>query len=596
MSFAASLVASPLAFDTAGRSNMSEADLGYPNMSPLGVSYAMGQAGLHQDYSPDPNDPGAPPDEAALAFFDAASAGVAPDRSTWTAEQITQAIKEAKSDSDTRGLWQAFLNNGPIPTDAENPSPTNGLWGADDNITKERHIYSYQQQDNPVWFVLNANAALYCQIQGYSLSTNSWVLPRIAGTQVTRWRYDGAQGGPVRTGSSQWKGVVGATAWLHAHGDAIKTWALIIGSILITVVTFGVGAAVTVPLSTAILGTGLVVDAAAATALAVAIVGAIGGLCSALLKAAVTGDSSQLIGALIDAAVAVGGAAAKGIDFNKLAKDPTIGPVITEAKDVVDTMGKAANAIKALAPVGGVDAVENWIKAAGDQAKNVPFVNWDQVKKLTGPAGGVGDFFVTQMKNAANSAEMAAIHAASPWYAKGFATLGATMRAAEIVQQQGDPRALSQGRNTGLMSVRYMNSSEGKLASMQMQPILAHATPLKKAGAGGRDGASLGEMGRINVAPAMAKAAAVAVPAAIGGGLFLKYAATSMLSRAGGAVVERYLGWWIGGIVLIAGAYVVKSGSDAVQPLRLLPPTPAAPSNAGQRAQALSPMMMVTRQ
>lgn len=473
---------------------MSEADLGYGNMFPLGRSYAFGQAVLHQEIAPNPNDPGLPNDGDLLAFADACD-GADTDRSDWSSAQFDAALKAARARSDLRTLWSIYAANGPLPVDGQTDqgSTTADLWGADDNIQKERYVYIYATE-NPNFFGLDETSALYVQIQGYSTSTNTWVLPRIGGAQVTRWRYDGPIGGPVRTGSRQYKGKIGISEYMHAHGEAIKTWTLVAISVILTVFTAGVGAAVIAPLAVGIsAATGIA--AAAATVIAGNIVAALGGLAFAGIKAAMTGDSSQLVGALVK----LGGAVAPvaGAEFSNLTSHVDLGEFGSAVKDIATTFTKLKDSLQ-----GDEAQIETWLKAAAAQAKLVPFVDWTKAEKIVGAeVGSVSGFFIGQARHAVNADELTALYNNAPWYAQGIVQYGATLRALEIVQTSPDPRALAQGRDTGLVSVLYMLSAKGQLEAKNKAPALTRITPVStknaNAPAVGTTGASVGALGAV---------------------------------------------------------------------------------------------------
>lgn len=584
---------------------------GYPGMMPLGQSYVVSfsQGVLHREIPPNPNDPSLPNDADLLDFLDACNGQpltpsqwnygaydasmpsnlrsiTDPDRSGWGSDQISAAISYAKGPANVqviRDVYQAFKNNGPIPTDAESTTLSTDLWGPNDNVVRERHIYFYGRQAEVLGGTsgLDGTAALYCQIQGASLSTNTWVLPRISSAQTYYWRYSGPVGGPMRTGGNQWTGVMDLNGWFVANAQSLIAAALIVAMAIFTVFTAGV-ALVAVPAIAGVIAAVGVASGAAAVALATTVWTAIAGLGGKLLVAAFTGDSSGVVPALIDTGASFGKVGVAGLD--KLSQDPQFGKAVAQIKDLAKTFDTLKNQIPSQAQQllgkNFSDKIGPWLDAAASQAKKLDPVDWKSTMSAIGAAdefgkelpGTVSNYFMSQARKAANSAEIIAVHEAAPWYAKGFTSVAGTLRAVEIVQQAPNPMALAMPRDNGFRSVAYQNSPQGRAEAAARTPGLMRVGA--SAGGTSPDSGSLSKIGRLNVTPVMVKTATVAVPVAVGGSFFLRYVAKEFAGKAFGDVVEGYFGWWLGGALTIAGIYAVSKGNAAAQPLVLKPPSP----------------------
>ena len=521
-------------------------DVGYPGlMLPLGTSYARGQAALHYDIPSNPEDPGLPHDDWFSAFADA-----------WYGDSshssMVASIPDLKHMQSLRDAWAAYKRNGVLPTDSEVDEPTSDSsqgWSSHDNILRQRFIYFYDSQANygntrahGVGTGLDSTSAMYVQIQGYSASTHSWVLPRMNGQQVLGWRYSG--GAPLgKGGASKWTSVFSFGQWGGEYMRDIAAGIISVAGAALAAFTAG-----------------------ASLGLAGVVVSAMKAMLDQAKNCALSGKSVDFFPVVLAAG-------------QSLLKEA--GPDLAKAVSRMPEMAQAVTRLSAMAAgiekaIGNVDKYldENvgklvngdfstWIHTASQQAaKNGWKPQWDAAMQMVGGGGGldqdglpigplpsVGRFFMEQTKKAANMEELGNIFENAPWYAKGTIHLGAITRAVEIGgEAYVDPRTLSQGRRTGLTSARYINSTRGRAENVQA-PILVRVTAPSSPKSLHADPPST-----------MAKAAIIAVPIAAGGGLFLKH-----LIKKGSTVL------WVGGALALAGLYVWNEGRHA--PIFLSPKT-----------------------
>jgi hypothetical protein len=435
------------------------------------------------DIPADPSDAGMPHPDYLIGFYEAVM-GVSLDKANWTASDVARYKAKAVDPSDpyaggVRALWGAYLNNGPIPVDQEFTAPSGGdVWSSSDKIggdggAAERHVYFYDQQsayDGSGYhpgFGLWGPVSLYVQIQGYSLNTQTWVLPRISGSQVWAYRYEADHAGPPYNGN--WKGKVNSGQWYGDNWKTIATWAVAVFGTILSIVTLGAASAAMVTLMAVVIpGITLAVAGSMVAALEAVAIGA--------MKYAITGDSTGLMSAIATAggeALSLGedniGAIAKkfGPDVGKFLSD-----VAVQVKNVEDAVTQNPTFIAMEKSLGTVNA---YMGAASSLAASFPIINedyWNTAKLAIGGQFTTGGVFLSEARAALDTDSLAALYNAAPWYAQGFVQYAATIRAAELTQNAAIAKAL-----TGFhASSSYMGSESISSKSSTFVPPKARPT------------------------------------------------------------------------------------------------------------------------
>lgn len=402
-------------------------DVGYPKlMRPLGYSYSIGQAALH-DYIPaDPQDPGMPHPDHLLPFLRAVMADA-------FAPIDELRLEAGDANAKVRAAWRAFLRNGPLPTDVEVLAPTadeSQGWSAADQILRTRYVYWYDSTENygnikakGVVQILDDTAAMYLQIQGYSASTHSWVLPRKFGQQCLAWRYDNKDPA-IPTGP--WKYVFSAGQWMVDNTGAIASAIITVAGAMLAAFTGG-----------------------ASLGVAGAVIASMRAMMQAAMSAAVSGRSVDWFPVALQAGEAVLKEAGPALE-RAISRLPEAHQAIVSATAALAKVEKAiGTTIETLdKDIGKAipGTFRTWIDTAQKAAKAEGWIpEWAAVTQLVGGGGGldqdgrpiapiasVGRYFAEQARGALHADELEQIFSNVPWYAKGHFHLGAVTRAIEI--------------------------------------------------------------------------------------------------------------------------------------------------------------------
>ena len=427
-------------------------NLGYPTMFPLGQSYVFGQWVLHEPNIPqNPADASLPRDDYLVGFGDALT-GDNVDRSHWQAADYAKAAVSIKADPDILGqirlLYAAYINNGPLPDDAQYDSASGGgVWNASDNITKERHVYFYG--GTGAWGQMSGGLILakYLQIQGFTLNVGvpdgskdpgMWVLPRMQGEQILCYRYNADHGGPPYD-DSQWKAVFNITSWANENYQALMIAFIVILSIVITIITFGAGSAAMAALAPALLAVGIT--------LTPTMVGAIDAMLTSFaigaVKMALTGDSSGLMAALSQA-----GSIATTLSPQVVTAlgNTKIGQQVTSFINNVTVQINAVTADAQAAISLGQSELSAFTNSATKLAGQFPTIDenyWNLAKTAVGGQFAPGSYFVNLARMAPDLPSLQSLEGQVPAYAAGFLQFGGTIRAAEIAQTAALEEALA---------------------------------------------------------------------------------------------------------------------------------------------------------
>ena len=406
-------------------------DLGYPGMMPLGQSYVLGQWILHHDIPADPNDLTLPAPDFIDGVYEAAAQQNL-DKGAWLPADFAAHHAEAMANLDmVRGMFAAYQNNGPLPTDEEFPHPSGGdVWAVADNISRERHVFFYGViPGTQSW-------AKFLQIQGFTLNIpvvgvsdqpGMWVLPRLGGQQVFGWRYAADHAGPPYD-NTQWKGTFSMAKWAYQNESAMATWFTIIYGTALTVATAG-AASVAVP---AIIGAAAAIGIGLSTAEALAVLGIVDTLIIGVVKFALTGDSSGLMAGIADAA----GLAVK-------MSPQAIAALKAQCPDAVNFVQNVGNQIQSIETQAqglisaGAGALGAYVTAAQAQVGKFPLIDgnyWNLAKTAIGGEFAPGSYFFNLARMAPDLPSLTALENEIPDYAQGFLQFGATIRAAEMAQ------------------------------------------------------------------------------------------------------------------------------------------------------------------
>lgn len=447
-------------------------DIGFPGlMRPLGYSYSLGQAALHYPIPSNPQDAGLPADDWLLEFA-----------SAWSGDPFhplpSTSLDVLKRTQSFRDAWAAFKRNGTLPTDSEVIAPTadeSQGWTSADNILRQRFVYFFDSQDNygrsaahGVATGLDSTSAMYVQIQGYSASTHTWVLPRVKGQQAMGWRYAGTS--PlVHGGAAQWTYAYSFGQWGADNAVAIAQAVLAVAGAALAAFTAG-----------------------ASLGLAGVVVSAMTSMLKQASACAVSGKSVDFFPVLLAAGQAV--LKEEGPDLRKaIARMPDMGQAITALTSATAKVEKAIGNVDTYldANVGKLINGDfgTWLRTATATAtKESLTAQWPAAIQMVGGGGGldqdgqviapiasVGRFFVEQTQHAIDHAELQSIFDAAPWYAKGSVHLGAVTRAIEFGAAV-DARQLV--TKPHLLSARYMASARyAERAPGTASPVLTRVTP-----------------------------------------------------------------------------------------------------------------------
>jgi len=425
---------------------MGKEDLGYSTMFPLGYSYGVGQAVLHEQGIPaDPTYPYLPRADYIDRFWQAARfphaaldnvkklGTMSMDQTGWTSEQFAAFHADALAHlPQIRTLYAAYLMNGPLPPDDPSTAPTAGMWDSADSITDERHVYVYAAIDGSDPDGTNGWAK-YLQVQGFTVNVGTpsgstepgaWVLPRRQGMQVFRWRYNADHAGPPYD-DSQWKTTFDFNRWQTENQNTIQDWLVTVIGTVLTVISLGtLGPAI----ASAALAIGVTLSAAAAATAAAILTG----LAIGAVKYGLSGDSSQLmtsLGQLGTFAIGEGPAALDALGQKFPQQAQFIKDVGSHVADVVNSAKAAIGA--------GTDELSAYMDQAKALATTFPTIDvdfWNAAKTIVGGTGTPGNYFLNLAAAAPSLQDLKNLEAEVPSYALGFLHYGATIRAVELEQ------------------------------------------------------------------------------------------------------------------------------------------------------------------
>jgi hypothetical protein len=151
-------------------------------------------------------------------------------------------------------------------------------------------------------------------------------------------------------------------------------------------------------------------------------------------------------------------------------------------KNVAAQVGAVSDAAQA-----SIGAGANAIGALASQAKAMvgafPLINsdyWNLAKTFTGGQFATGSYFLDLARGAANVSELQDLAGAVPWYGVGFLHFGATIRAAELAQN--DAIAASLVKFHASSSYMGSESSSSKAAHFSpLPPVPSPDATVKKA-------------------------------------------------------------------------------------------------------------------
>jgi hypothetical protein len=411
-----------------------------PNFIATEINLLCSQDILHEDIPSDPNDPGLPHPDYYDRFVMAVGLGNpnwglnddgkpdinlplgpgvwnnAPDRKpNWT-----YILPEDTSFSTVlRKAWESYKNYGPLRTDEEWPQETIfASWDSPpefkENITKERIIYFYTL----TWFGPEGGGAsgiirgissmdLVAQVQGWNGS--QWILPQKWGESIP-FIY--------KRGPNEWKAIFDFNRYTVENAQAIAATIAVIMSVIISAATLGAASPVAVAFSAAL----------------------ISGM-NAVIKAGLSGDTTQVIGAVMQMGSAVlkagndSGAFEKAVgELSKVTKgssDKVIGWVNDVAKPFIKVYEEVE---KIRAQVGVASA---YLSSAKKYGVNMPVVNEDYWKKATDPAYlGPFAFWASKAKKFTSENALQDYVNGLPWFAQEIGGFGASIKMTELVQDQ----------------------------------------------------------------------------------------------------------------------------------------------------------------
>lgn len=482
---------------------MGEESLGYPGkMVPLGFSYVLNQAVLHADIPADPNDATLPhPDYyedvcAAVMSVENIIPGAAVRGMTTvyndddgsvlqyvlvdpTGQGYAGAVYTNLADvpdptqaeldyvkSRVRMFYTGpWKSNGPIPEDAEisggvGGSWSQGGWGVNDNVTKERHIYCYRTAGPGnsefgsafIDFGLGATSAMYLQIQGYSLSTLSWVLPRPINNNQTLWyRKSSASGWTTKDVVSADDSVLAGYRW----------FIVAVGTIVIAVCTAGIGTAAVAGIISGVAAGAAISTAVATEALIAILTSAIGGLVSWGMKLVASGQTGKgdidlwgavaSMGAAVIPAIENGAGDALGTVISRIgASSPavlndflsSVGKDIAQVESGVQSiLGTVDTTAATIGDI--VKSAQSYAGLAGSvlnvlgQTSLASKIDADYWGKLNKAMGATGTAIINQIRRAGLD-QLSDFENQLPWYAQGYLKIGAAVRAIEVTQEEND--------------------------------------------------------------------------------------------------------------------------------------------------------------
>jgi len=417
---------------------------GAPKIPPTFIAteaaYLCSQAILHDEIPSDPNDPSLPHPDYYDKFVMAVGLGNpnwqlnddnqpdinlplgpgawnnTPDRKpNWT-----YIIPEDTSFTAVlRQAFAAYKNYGPLPTDEESDNVSFfNQWDSppefDESVTKQRVVYFYILS----WEGPSGGAAsgiirgiksmdLVAQVQGYN--GKDWILPKKWGESIPY---------VYKRGPSEWKALFDFNRYTVENAQAIASVCIVVMSVIISAATLG-----------------------SATPIAATFGAALIAGMTTVIKAGLSGDTSQVIMGMIQMGSAALKAGSDSGAFNKAvaelskATGGSSDKVITWVNDVAKPFVKFYEEVQKLrAQLGAAGA---YLESAKKYGVNMPVVNDDYWKKATDPSYlGPFAFWAKTARKYTSESTLKKYIEDLPWYAQDIAGFGATIKIVEMSQEQ----------------------------------------------------------------------------------------------------------------------------------------------------------------
>lgn len=438
---------------------------------PLGFSYyqdLLPQEVLHLDIPSNPNYPSHPADDYYDAFV--VAMGIGAPEAAWNAVRNGTPMPDflvehtpAMPDHERKPGWiyfipsnwsvEAAVNNafsafkwyGVIPVDTEDTNRVWANWDQNDNVTKERHVFSYlpAHAGGPLGYD-DDKVNLVMTLYGWATNGDNagkWIMPEQSGAIVPML---------FKRGPDTWVPMFSGARWMEDNAGAMSTVMLAIIGAMVTIVTLG-GAS------------------AAVIASLVAFQGLLAGV-KAIGDNIKSGDMKGLLAGIYKAGSAASDLYAnsdtKVKDFTSdLAKSAPSGTAWLN--NVSQPFSKLYETTKAYIAQGSSE-VDALLKSASTATMGYfPKIDTDYWKNaLTNEALGGAKMWALKAQGVAKE-QLGDFVNSVPWYAQEAAGLGATIRAVEISQNE-----LPAGQQMHFGSVVPMYNPRNP-TMMQIRPELA---------------------------------------------------------------------------------------------------------------------------